>query len=121
MNKFTKTEYDWSAAYTFVVDKLEAGDMSMDKTIRELAGCSAVSKFLNDQAYGDTTDNHQLATLFFDRAGGLIFSRFENADGSEQEKLMIRLMQIKFAMSLIYGFDRADAAFIMWQEGEHDT
>lgn len=120
MNKFTKTEYDWSAAYTFVVNKLEEGELAMDKTIRELAGCSAVSKFLNDQAYGDTTDN-QLATLFFDRAGGLIFSRFESLAGKEQEKLMIKLMQIKFAMALIYSFDRADKAFIDWQEGEHDT
>ena len=120
MNKFTKTEYDWSAAYTFVVNKLEEGEFAMDKTIRELAGCFAVSKFTNDQAYGDTSDN-QLATIFFDRAGGLMFSRFENANGEEQERLMIKLMQIKFAMALVYGFDRADKAFIMWQEGEHDT
>jgi hypothetical protein len=120
MNKFTKTEYDWSAAYTFVVNKLEEGELAMDKTIRELAGCFAVSKFSNDQAYGDTSDN-QLATIFFDQAGGLISSRFENADNSEQERLMIKLMQIKFAMALIYGFDRADKAFIDWQDGEHDT
>ena len=120
MNKFTKTEYDWSAAYTFVVDKLEEGEMYMDKTIRELAGCFAVSNFLNDQAYGDTTDN-QLATLFFDQAGGLLFSRFQEVEPKEQEKLMIKLMQIKFAIALIYDFNRADKAFIMWQEGEHDT
>jgi hypothetical protein len=62
-----------------------------------------------------------LATIFFDQAGGLISSRFENADNSEQERLMIKLMQIKFAMALIYGFDRADKAFIDWQDGEHDT
>lgn len=120
MNKFTKTEYDWSAAYTFVVNKLEEGEFAMDKTIRELAGCFAVSKFLNDQAYGDTTEN-QLATLFFDQAGGLTFSRFESLAGKEQEKLMIKLMQIKFAIALIYSFDRADKCFLMWQEGEHDT
>ena len=120
MNKFTKTEYDWSAAYTFVVNKLEDGELAMDKTIRELAGCFAISKFLNDQAYGDTTVN-QLATIFFDKAGGLIFSMFESIDKSKQEKLMIRLMQIKLAMALIYGFDRADKAFIAWKEGEHDT
>ena len=120
MNKFTKTEYDWSAAYTFVVNKLEEGEFAMDKTIRELAGCSAVSKFLNDQAYGNTTDI-QLATLFFDRCDCLTFSRFKEVEPKEQERLTIKLMQVKFAMALIYGFDRADKAFIDWQDGNHDT
>ena len=120
MNAFTKTQYDWKEAYIFVVHKLEDGEFAMDKTIRELAGCFAVSNYLNDQAYGDTTDN-QLATLFFDRAGGLTFSWFESLAGEEQEKQMIMLMQIKFAMALVYGYDRADKCFLMWKEGEHDT
>lgn len=120
MNAFTKTEYDWKAAYIFVVNKLEEGDLDTDKSIRSLSGMLAVSNFHNDQAYGDTTDN-QLATVFFDRCDCLTFSRFQSLEGKEQEELMIKLMEIKFAMALIYGFDRADKAFIMWREGEHDT
>lgn len=120
MNAFTKTEYDWSAAYTFVVNKLEEGDLDTGKNIKSLSGSLAVSKFFNDQAYGDTTDN-QLATVFFDKTDCLTFSRFQKVEPKEQERLMIKLTEIKFAMALIYGFDRADKCFIMWREGEHDT
>lgn len=120
MNAFTKTEYDWQAAYIFVVNKLEDGDINTDKSIRSLSGMLAVSKFHNDQAYGDTTDN-QLATVFFDKCDCLTFSRFKEVEPKEQERLMIKLMEIKFALALVYSFGRADKAFIMWKEGEHDT
>ena len=120
MNAFTKTEYDWKAAYIFVVNKLEEGELSTDKTIRELAGMLTVSKYLNDKDYDGTSDN-QLATVFFDKADMLTFSYFKEVEPKEQEKLMIKLMKIKAAMALVYDYDRADRAFIDWKEGQHDT
>ena len=120
MNAFTKTEYDWKAAYIFVVNKLSDSDMATDKTIRELTGMLIVSKFQNDTDYDGTSDN-QLATVFFDRADMLTYSYFKSQEPKKQEELMIKLMEIKFAMALVYSFDRADKAFIMWREGDHDT
>jgi len=123
MNKFTKTEYDWSAAYTFVVNKLEEGEFSIDKTIREVSGMLTVSKYLNDKDfYGEQgTSDCQLATVFFDNVNGLTYSRFTTLEPKEQEELILRLMKIKLAMALVYDYDRADRAFIDWKEGEHDT
>jgi len=120
MNAFTKTEYDWKAAYIFVVNKLEEQDMATDKTIRELTGMLTVSKYLNDKEYDGVSDN-QLATVYFDMCDCLTFSRFKEVEPKEQERLMIKLMKIKFAMALVHSFDRADRAFIDWKEGRHDT
>ena len=120
MNAFSKTEYDWQAAYKFVVNKLEEQEFSTDKTIRELSGMLSVSKYLNDKDYGNTSDN-QLATVFFDRTNCLTYSKFTSLDPEEQESLMITLMKIKFAMALVYDYDKADRAFLDWKEGHHDT
>lgn len=120
MNAFTKTEYDWEAAYTFVVNKLEEGELTVDRTIRELSGMLTVSKYHNDKDYGSTSSN-QLATVFFDKTNCLTYSKFTSLDPEEQEGLMVRLMKIKFAMALVYDYDKADKAFIDWKDGEHDT
>ena len=120
MSAFTKTEYDWKAAYAFVVKRLEEGDYSVDKTIRELSGMLTVSKYHNDKDYGGTSDN-QLATVFFDNTNCLTYSKFITLDPEEQEVLMVTLMKIKFAMALVYDYDKADMAFIDWKEGNHDT
>ena len=120
MSAFTKTEYDWEAAYTFVVKKLKEGEFSIDKTIREVSGMLTVSKYLNDKDYGGTSDN-QLATVFFDNANCLTYSKFKSLEPKKQEELMVTLMKIKFAMALVYGFDRADLAFEDWKVGNHDT
>ena len=120
MNAFAKTEYDWKAAYIFVVNKLEEGEFAVDKTIREMSGMLTVSKYLNDKDYGGTSDN-QLATVFFDQTNCLTFSRFQQVEPKEQERLMIKLMKIKFAMALVYDYDKADKAFLDWKEGQHDT
>ena len=120
MNAFTKTEYDWKAAYAFVVKRLEEGDFSVDKTIRELSGMLTVSKYHNGKDYGNTSDN-QLATVFFDNTNCLTYSKFITLEPKEQEELMVRLMKIKFAMALVYDYDRADRAFEDWKEGNHDT
>ena len=63
----------------------------------------------------------KLATVFFDRGEGLTYSKFKSLEPKKQEELMVTLMKIKFAMALVYGFDRADKAFIDWKEGHHDT
>ena len=119
MNAFTKTLYDWKAAYIFVVNKLKEGDLDTDKFVTSLAGRLSVNAFIDD----DEPSDIGLATLFFDRAGCLRFSDIKDLapDRNEQEELMITLMRIKLAISLVYGYDRADKCFIMWKEGEHDT
>ena len=120
MNAFTKTEYDWKAAYTFVVNRLEDGEVTTDKTIRVVSGMLTVSKYLNDKDYDGISDN-QLATVFFDRCDCLTYGKFKNLEPKKQESLMIELMEIKFAMALVYDYDRADRAFEDWKEGQHDT
>ena len=120
MSAFTKTEYDWKAAYAFVVTRLEEGDYSVYKTIQEVSGILTISKYTNDKDYGGTSDN-QLATVFFDNTNCLTYSKFTTLDPEEQEGLMVTLMKIKFAMALVYDYDRADRAFEDWKEGNHDT
>jgi hypothetical protein len=116
MNQFTKTEYDWKAAYTHVVTKLKDGDMDTDKFVTSLAGRLSVNAFIDDEP-----SDIGLATLFFDRADCLTYSTFKSLAPKKQEELMITLMQIKFAISLVWGFDKADRVFIDWQDGNHDT
>lgn len=116
MNRFTKTEYDWKAAYTHVVTKLKNGDTNTDKFVTSLAGRLSVNAFIDDEPC-----DIGLATIFFDRSDCLTYSKFTTLEAWQQEELMVTLMQIKFAMSLVWGFDKADKCFLMWQEGDHDT
>lgn len=117
MNRFTKTEYDWKAAYTHVVNKLKDGHTNTDEVVTSLAGRLSVNAFIE----GDEPCDIGLATIFFDRSDCLTYSKFTTLEAWQQEELMVTLMQIKFAISLVWGYDKADKCFLMWQEGEHDT
>ena len=114
-------EYNWDEAYKQVVNLLDdQGDFDTNKRVQEDAGRIQLSKFLNYRSYGDTSAN-QLATLFFDIGKGITYDCFLRLDHSEKESFMLRLMEIKLAIGMVYDYDRADMAFIDWKEGNHDT
>lgn len=121
MNAFTKTEYNWDEAYKQVINLLEHEcDFDTTKRVQEDAGKIQVSKFLDYRAYGDSSAN-QLATLFFDLGKGMTYNCFLRLDDSEKEGFMLRLMEIKLAISLVHSYERAADAFEDWKVGDHDT
>jgi hypothetical protein len=120
LSNLIKTEYNWKEAYTLVVDALVNGDVDVTKQLQSDIGRIAVSKFLDDKAYGETSAN-QLATMFFDLSGGVTYRCFLNIDPEKVEKLMLRLMEIKLAIGIVFDYDSACEAFTDWQEGAHDT
>lgn len=114
-------EYNWDEAYKEVIDLLDdQGDFDTNKRVQEDAGRIQLSKFLNYRAYGDTSAT-QLATLFFDLGKGITYDCFLRLDDSEKESFMLRLMEIKLAIGLVYSDVRANIAFEDWKVGNHDT
>ena len=119
----TKT-FDWKAASQRISDELEEGTKKVQDRVEKHIGMLVFRQY----QYGKVYDGpNALATTFFDM-DGLTFSIFSNRDemyaGEEfitQEQYMLRLMELKYAMKVVYSDATAQEAFECYSIGDHDT
>lgn len=121
-NLITKN-YNWEAAMDEVCNDLTtATDISdLRRTrIEKHIGRLVMDKHLN--IYGAPQTARELATLFFDM-NGFTFECFKRDDQGpcSQSEYMLRLMEMEYAISVVYSDAIAQEAFSLWLAGDHDT
>lgn len=123
MSKLITKQYDWEAAMDEVINSITTDtDLSYVRRTRieKYIGRMVMDKLLNDD--GDPQTARELATRFFDM-NGFTFECFERDDQGpcSQSEYMILLMEMEYAISVVYSDAIAQEAFGMWLEGDHDT
>lgn len=123
MSKLITKQYDWAAAMDEVCDCITTDtDLSYVRRTRieKYIGRMVMDKLLNDD--GDPQTARELATLFFDM-NGFTFECFERDDQGpcSQSEYMLLLMEMEYAISVVYSDAIAQEAFGMWLAGDHDT
>lgn len=126
MSNFITKTFDWGAAMQKVSDQIEEGNSVVQKRIEQHIGML----IFRQHRYGRDYDGvNALATTFFDM-NGFTFSYFSkneelsddlNLDTISQEKYMLRLMEMRYAMKVVYSGPTATEAFHYWTVGDHDT
>lgn len=123
MSKLITKQYDWEAAMDEVINSITTDtDLSYVRRTRieKYIGRMVMDKLLNDD--GDPQTARELATLFFDM-NGFTFECFERDDQGpcSQSEYMLLLMEMEYAISVVYSDAIAQEAFGMWLAGDHDT
>ena len=122
-NLITKT-FDWKAASQRISDELIDGNNEIQTRVEKHIGMLV----FRQHQYGKVYDGpNALATTFFDM-NGITFSNFSKNDelyaGGEpisQEKYMLRLMELEYAIKVVYSDAKAQEAFECYSVGDHDT
>ena len=127
-NLITKN-YNWDAAMDEVIKDLTTDSvLGPFRRIRieKYVGKLVMDKHLN--IYGASQTARELATVFFDM-NGFTFRCFERNDPLYllddetigQSEYMIRLMEMQYAISVVYSDAISQEAFSLWLAGDHDT
>ena len=123
MSKLITKNYNWEAAMDEVCNDLTTATDISDlrrSHIEKHIGRLVMDKHLN--IYGAPQTARELATLFFDM-NGFTFECFKRDDQGpcSQSEYMLRLMEMEYAISVVYSDAIAQEAFGMWLAGDHDT
>ena len=123
-NLITK-QYDWEAAMDELCESITTDTPGSDlrrSRIEKYIGRIVMDKHLDPQAEQRPYFVRELATLFFDM-NGFTFECFKRDDQGpcSQSEYMIRLMEMEYAISVVYSDNIAQEAFGMWLAGDHDT
>lgn len=125
MTEFITKTFDWKAASQRISDELIDGNKEIQTRVEKHIGMLV----FRQHQYGKVYDGpNALATTFFDM-DGITFSRFSKSDSLyvgfgesiSQEEYMLRLMELKYAMKVVYSDATAQEAFECYSVGDHDT
>jgi len=128
-NLITK-EFNWEGASKQVLSNLDNANTGAKERVEKHIGILMLKKHRWPDIYTD--DPYALATVFFDMHF-LSYTGFVNAnDGINvcenqmdklitQEEFMLRLMELQYAIEVVYGDLKGQEAFNYYMNGEHDT
>jgi hypothetical protein len=130
MTNLIHTEFNWDAASKQVLSNLDNANTGARERVEKHIGALMLKKHRWPDIYTD--EPYALATLFFDMHF-ISFNGFENAnDGMNiwdkddnvlvsQEEFMLRLMELQYAIEVVYGDLKGHEAFNYYMNGRHDT
>ncbi len=126
MSNFITKTFDWKAASERISEQLEEGNSVVQARIEKHIGMLIFRQY----RYGKQYDQlNELATTFFDM-DGIRMSNFSTMDNQPinitdefitQEQYMLRLMELYYAIKVVYSDAKAREAFHYYSVGDHDT